>query len=164
MPQTFTFFEINCVPHVFNDMISDMDSPGSNQSPGPVPTETRGALDSVMYVSSMLLVAAVLSFFKKKTIYIFDYLESSEEKPSPQAERPQQDDAVEKSPDERPSPRASLEERPSPRATPAAGPASDRSESSGSDDDDSSGSSNDDDEHVGALRKIRSSVAQIRVR
>lgn len=95
----------------------------------------------------MLPLAAVLVF-----LIIFCYLESSEEKPSPAAERPQQNDMVEKSP----------EERSSPRGSPAAGPASDRSESSGSDDDSSSSSS--DDEHAGTLRKIRSSVAQIRVR
>lgn len=85
----------------------------------------------------------------------FTFLESSEEKLSPAAERPEQDDTVEKSP----------EERPSPQASPSARPASDRSDSSSSDEDeDDDDSSSSDDEHVGTLRKIRSSVAQIRVR
>lgn len=82
------------------------------------------------------------------SVLFFVFLESSEENLSPAAERPQQDDTVEKSPEERPSPRASA----------SGGPASDRSDSSSDDDTSSS-----DDEHVGALRKIRSSVAQIRV-
>lgn len=82
---------------------------------------------------------------------------SSEDKSSPATERPEQDDVVDKSP----------KERPSPRASPSGGPTSERSDSSSSD---SSGSSDDDDddddeddEHETAHRRIRSSVAQIRV-
>lgn len=85
-------------------------------------------------------------------------LKSSEENQSPAAERPQQDDAVER-PQQDDAVEKSPEERPSPGGSPSGGPESDRSDSSSSDDDTSSS----DDEHAGALRRIRSSVAQIRV-
>ncbi|XP_035532216.1 pre-mRNA-splicing factor CWC22 homolog [Morone saxatilis] len=73
----------------------------------------------------------------------------SEDESSPKAERPQKAGSVERSPKERPSPRAS-----------PAGSAASRSPASSSSD--SSSSSDDEDEHHGALRKIRSSVAQIK--
>ncbi|XP_044072063.1 pre-mRNA-splicing factor CWC22 homolog [Siniperca chuatsi] len=73
----------------------------------------------------------------------------SEDESSPTAERPQQTGSVERSPKERASPQASPAGRP-----PSKSPASSSSDSSSSDDDE--------DEHHGALRKIRSSVAQIK--
>ncbi|XP_045910314.1 pre-mRNA-splicing factor CWC22 homolog isoform X2 [Micropterus dolomieu] len=73
----------------------------------------------------------------------------SDDESSPADKRPQQSGTVEKSPKERPSPRAS-----------PAGRTSSRSPASSSSD--SSSSSDDEDEHNGALRKIRSSVAQIK--
>lgn len=80
----------------------------------------------------------------------------SEDESSPAAGRPQQAGSVERSPKERPSPQASPAGRP-----PSRSPAS-RSPASSSSDSDST-SSDDEDEHNGALRKIRSSVAQIKV-
>lgn len=76
----------------------------------------------------------------------------SEDESSPAAERPQQADSAERSPKERSSPQASPAGSP-----PSRSPASSSSDSSSS-------SSDDEDEHHGALRKIRSSVAQIKVR
>ncbi|KAM7379972.1 hypothetical protein PAMP_003303 [Pampus punctatissimus] len=67
---------------------------------------------------------------------------------SPAAERPQPAGSVERSPRERPSPRASPADRP-----PSRSPASSSSDSSSSDDED---------EGHGALKKIRSSVAQVK--
>ncbi|KAM8749372.1 pre-mRNA-splicing factor CWC22 homolog isoform 1-T2 [Acanthopagrus schlegelii] len=74
----------------------------------------------------------------------------SEDESSPAAQGPQQAASVERSP----------RERPSPQASPAARPHSTSPASSSSDD--SSSSSEDEDEHQGTLRKIRSSVAQIK--
>ncbi|XP_054471582.1 pre-mRNA-splicing factor CWC22 homolog isoform X2 [Anoplopoma fimbria] len=79
---------------------------------------------------------------------------ASEDESSPAAEKPQQADVVESSPKEKPSPQASPAGR-SPSRSPASGSAA----SSSSDD---STSSDDEDEHHGALRKLRSSVAQIK--
>ena len=76
---------------------------------------------------------------------------SSEDISSPAAENPQPADSVERSPKERPPPQASPEGEPDSR----------RSDSSGSGS--CSGTSDDDDEEEGGLRKIRSSVAQIKV-
>ncbi|XP_028993730.2 pre-mRNA-splicing factor CWC22 homolog [Betta splendens] len=72
----------------------------------------------------------------------------SEDESSPNAEKPQQESSTEKSP----------KERSSPQASPAVHSPSGSSSSSSSGGSDSS----DEDEHQGALRKIRSSVAQIK--
>ncbi|XP_029133177.2 pre-mRNA-splicing factor CWC22 homolog [Labrus bergylta] len=78
----------------------------------------------------------------------------SEEESSPVAERSPEPAMVEKSPEERPSPQASPADRPSSRSPASGSPASSSS--------DSSSSSSDEDEHNGAMRKLRSSVAQIK--
>ncbi|XP_069563008.1 pre-mRNA-splicing factor CWC22 homolog [Brachyistius frenatus] len=75
----------------------------------------------------------------------------SEDESGPAAPRPQQPNSVERSPKERPSPRAS-----------PAGRSSSRSAASDSSDSSSSSSSDDEDENHSAMRKIRSSVAQIK--
>lgn len=89
----------------------------------------------------------------------------SEDESSPAAEKPQKAGSVEGSPKEKPSPQASPEGRaPSkspPSKSPASGSHASGSPASSSSDDDSS--SSDEDEHHGALRKLRSSVAQIKV-
>ncbi|XP_070770354.1 pre-mRNA-splicing factor CWC22 homolog [Enoplosus armatus] len=77
----------------------------------------------------------------------------SEDESSPAAERPQEAGEVERSPKERQSPQASPAGHP-----PSGSPASESPASSSSD----SSSSSDEDEHHGTLRKIRSSVAQIK--
>lgn len=75
----------------------------------------------------------------------------SEDESSPVAERSQHAGSAERSPVEKWSPQASPAGR-----SPSRSPASSSSDSSSSSDDD-------EDEHNGALRKIRSSVAQIKV-
>lgn len=98
----------------------------------------------VVVVTVSILVAVVMILI----IDLFLSSGSSEEKSSPAAVRSQQTDLVERSP----------KERPSPQASPAGRSASSSSDSG------SSSSNDDEDEHHSALRKIRSSVAQIRVR
>ncbi|XP_037345107.2 pre-mRNA-splicing factor CWC22 homolog [Pungitius pungitius] len=79
----------------------------------------------------------------------------SEDESNNAAEKPQQAGSIERSPKEKLSPPASPAGR-SPSGSPASG-----SGACSSSDDDSS-SSDDDDEHHGALKKLRSSVAQIK--
>lgn len=78
---------------------------------------------------------------------------SSEDKATPAAEVSQPVDVVERSP----------KERPSPPHSPADRPVSRRSASSSSERSNSSEDEDDDGEHNGTQKKIRSSVAQIRV-
>ncbi|KAM6978805.1 pre-mRNA-splicing factor CWC22 homolog isoform 1-T2 [Tautogolabrus adspersus] len=82
-----------------------------------------------------------------------DDSEPSEEGSSPVAERPHEPATVEKSPQETPSPQASPADGPSSRSPATGSPASSSSDDS---------SSSDEDEHNGAMRKLRSSVAQIK--
>lgn len=79
----------------------------------------------------------------------------SEDESSNAAEKPQQAGSVEGSPKEKLSPPASPAGR-----SPSGSPPSGSGDCSSSDD---STSSDDDDEHHGALKKLRSSVAQIKV-
>lgn len=82
-------------------------------------------------------------------------LGSSEDKASPAAEVSQPADVAERSPKERPSPPHSPADKPISRRS--ASSSSERSSSNSSEDED------DDGEHNGTQRKIKSSVAQIRV-
>lgn len=101
-------------------------------------------------------------FCLSKWLSLFQLSESEDDKSSPAAaaeeeeEEPKQPDPDKRNP----------EEGASPQAAPAAAPGSRSGESSSSDDDDdddTSGSSSSEDEDEPALRRIRSSVAQIKV-